>query len=345
MPDVRATDPITLGTPPAGSQLAELWKATDGRFPESRKRIRRARDVTNRDRTTLGTDPGFLTLPQRLMAVTMTNSMASQYGTPELTRYGRPTASDKADEIETIVRASLEGLVDVTDLFGKATQDGEWGIAVMPAETDWASIPAYSEEGYSLDADDRRPDDGGYRGRDAARSRKGYDRDREDWLAQQQYVVVDLIDPTDCAPILVRGTHGRRWEARGLVVRRLFTRDDLLGRGYRAECLASEHATLIPRGASGNVRGKGGRIWLYTAYLTLWDEDDEQLVPCIAYSVGGQDTTRRDPSSDEDRAAVINLKEQYGITTPMWGYYHGLHTADPEPDMAGIPFMDAYADL
>jgi hypothetical protein len=104
MPDVRATDPITLGTPPAGSQLAELWKATDGRFPESRKRIRRARDVTNRDRTTLGTDPGFLTLPQRLMAVTMTNSMASQYGTPELTRYGRPTATDKSDELETIIR-------------------------------------------------------------------------------------------------------------------------------------------------------------------------------------------------------------------------------------------------
>jgi hypothetical protein len=115
------------------------------------------------------------------------------------------------------------------------------------------------------------------------------------------------------------------------VVRRLFTRDELLGRGYRADCLASERATLIPRGDRGNKLGRGGKIWMYTAYLTLWDEDEERLVPCIAYSVGGQDTSRVDRDTGERTAAVINLEDEYGITTPMWGYYHGLHTADPDP--------------
>lgn len=342
-----AVAPISLSSPPTGRQLTELWRSTDARFVQSRKRIRWARDVANKEARTLA-DAGFA-LPQRLMAVTMTNSMSSQYGTPELTRYGRPVATDKADEIETVMKATLEGLIDAADLFGKATQDGEWGVAVMPAECDWAACPAYSEDGYSLDAQDRTPDADGFSGRDAARSRRAYDKDREDWLAAQRYVTVDLIDPTDCAPILVKGTRGRRFEARGLVVRRLFTREELLGRGYRCDCLASENATLIPRGDRPSTLGKGGKLWLYTAYLTLWDEDDEKLVPCVAYSVGGQDTTMRVPAADgggdEDRAALINLEEQYGIETPMWGYYHGLHTADPDPDRVGIPFMDAYADL
>lgn len=343
----RNTDPISLDGPPSGEQLVALWRDTDGRFTGSRARIRWARDVQAKDPTSISAvgDIAGLTLPQRLMAVTMTNSMASQYGTPELTRYGRPAPSDKADEIETIMKATLEQSIDVTDLFGKATQDGEWGVAVVPAEVDWAAVPTYSEEGYSFDADDRRPDDEGYGGRDGARSRRAYDKDREDWLARQQYVTIDLIDPTDCAPILVRGTHGKRFEARGLVVRRLFTREDLLGRGYRCEALAQTNATLIPRGDRGNKTGKGGKLWLYTAYLTLWDEDDETLVPCVAYSVAGETTTRRDGASGEDRAAIIDLRKDYGIGTPMWGYYWGLHSADPDPDRIGIPFMDAYADL
>jgi hypothetical protein len=61
-------------------------------------------------------------------------------------------------------------------------------------------------------------------------------------------------------------------------------------------------------------------------------------VPCIAYSVAGEDTTRRDAQSGERRAALINLKEEWGITTPMWGYYHGLRSADPDPDRVGLPF-------
>src|SRR3954464_11518482 len=216
----------------------------------------------------------------------------------------------------------------------------------MPAETDWASVPTYSEEGYSLDAADRKPGDAGYAGRDGPRSRKAYDRDREDWLGQNPDGTLDLIDPTHRAPlhgppILVRGARGRRFEARGLVVRRLFTRDELLGRGYRADCLSAERATLIPRGDRANRLGRGGKLWMYTAYLTLWDEDEERLVPCIAYSVGGQDTSRVDRDTGERTAAVINLEDEYGITTPMWGYYHGLHTADPDADRVGIPFMDA----
>jgi hypothetical protein len=340
-------DPISLKGELSGDQLVALWRETEARFPGSRERIRWARDVQAKDAHTISAvgELEGLTLPQRLMAVTMTNSMASQYGVPELTRYGRPSPSDRADEIETIMKATLERLVDVTDLFGKATQDGEWGIAVVPADTDWATVPTYSEEGYALDAEDRPSTDPSYGGRDGARSRRKYDKDREDWLAEQQYVVIDLIDPTDCAPILVRGTHGKRFEARGLVVRRLFTREELLGRGYRCEALASTSATLIPRGDRPNKIGKGGRLWVYTAYLTLWDEDDETLVPCVATSVAGQTTYRQDRATGEEQPALIDLTETYGISTPMWGYYWGLHTSDPDPDRMGIPFMDAYADL
>ena len=341
----RDGDPISLGTTPTGGQMVALWKRTDARFPESRRRIRRARAVLNKDTSTLsarGDDP--LTLPQRLMAVTMTNSLSSQYGTPELTRHGRPIATDKSDQIETVLKATLAELIAADDLFGKATQDGEWGVAVYPAPADWAHLPVYSEQGYDLDAEDRPKGSAGYTTRDSARSRRAFDRDYEDFLAEQPYVVVDLIDPTDCAPLLVRGTRGRRFEARGLLVRRLFSREDLLAQGYRCPCLASEQATLIPRGDKANARGRGGQLWLYTAYLTLWDEADECLVPCIVYSVAGEDTTRKN-GLGEDEPALINLKHEYGITTPMWGYYHGMRTADPDPDRVGLPFLDAYADL
>jgi len=77
----------------------------------------------------------------------------------------------------------------------------------------------------------------------------------------------------------------------------------------------------------------------------IWDDEKEALVPCVAYSVAGQTTYRRSEGSEEDQPALINLAETYGITTAMWGYYWGMHTADPDPDRVGIPFMDAYADL
>jgi len=335
---------MVLGEPPTGGQVVAFWRSSDERFPTSRERIRNVRDVQAKEPWTLP-EQGNTTLPQRLMAITLSNSFASQYGVPELTRYGRPVASDKADEIETVMKATLERLLSPRDLFGVATQAGEWGIAVLPADADWSHVPQYTPDGYSLDAEGRDKDDAGYTERDPRASRKQFDRDHEDYLANLEYVVVDLLDPTDCAPILVQGRHGRRYEARGIAVRRLFARETLLGMGYRCECLKSENATLIPRGDRPSARGKGGQLYLYTCYLTLWDEDAEELVPCIVYSVGGQTTDRVVPATGEAEPAVINLKERYGITTPQWGYYFGLHTDDPDPDRVGIPFLDAYAGL
>lgn len=342
----RDLDPLSLQVDPTGGQVTRLWKTTDERFPESRKKIRICRDVLNKDVSTLTVHGGeSFTLPQRMLAVTMTNSLASQYGTPELTRYGRQVASDKSDQIETVLKATLEDLITTADIFGKATQDGQWGMAVLPAGAGWDHVPLYSEEGYSLDEADRRPKDKGYTGRDGARSRRAYDRDYEDYCSRCEYVTVDLIDPTDCAPILTRGTHGRRFSARGLMVRRLFEREDLLGQGYACPALTSEKSALIPRGDKGTYRGRNGQLYLYTAYVSLWDEEEEELVPCIVYSVAGEDTTRYSSSSGTHEAALINLKTEWGITTPMWGYYFGMRTADPNPDKVGIPFLDAYAGL
>jgi hypothetical protein len=342
----RDTDPLSLRVDPTGAQVTRLWKSTDERFPESRKRIRTARDIVNKAPHTLADrgDAPFA-LPQRAMAITLTNSLSSQYGTPELTRYGRQVASDKSDQIETVLKATLEDLISCPDIFGKATQDGQWGLAVLPAGAGWDHVPLYSEEGYSLDESDRKPSEKGYTGRDGARSRRAYDRDYEDFCARCEYVTVDLIDPTDCAPILTRGTRGRRFSARGLIVRRLFDREDLLGQGYSCPALASEKSALIPRGDKGTYRGRSGQLYLYTAYVSLWDEDEEELVPCIIYSVAGEDTTRYSQASGKHEAALINLKKEWGIETPMWGYYFGMRTADPDPDKVGIPFLDAYSGL
>ena len=218
-------------------------------------------------------------------------------------------------------------------------------MAVLPAPAAWDHIPVYSEDGYDFDADGAKKGEPGYTRRDGSRSRRAYDKDYEDYCARCEYVAVDVIDPTDCAPILTRGSKGRRFTARGLVVRRLFEREELLGQGYRCPALSSEKATLIPRGERANARGRGGKLYLYTAYVSLWDEDEEELVPCIVYSVAGEDTRRYSSRDGTDTAALINLKQEWGITTPMWGYYHGLRTADPNPDNVGLPFLDAYSGL
>jgi DNA-directed RNA polymerase subunit K/omega len=348
----KDTDALRLDVDPSGGQVVALWRSTESRFPDSRKTIRRARDLVNKAPSTMLDPFGSTTggsvpfaLPQRMLAVTMTNSLSSQYGTPELTRYGKPVASDKSDQIETVLKATLDRLLSVPDLFGKATQDGQWGIAVLPAGAEWDHIPLYSAEGYDLDAEDRSPGDAGYTSRDPARSRRAFDRDYEAYCARCDYVAIDVIDPTDCAPILTRGTHGRRFAARGLLVRRLFEREELLAQGYRSPALSAEKSTLIPRGDRATARGKGGKLYLYTAYVSLWDEDDECLVPCIVYSVAGEDTRKFSPRTGEHDAALINLREEWGIETPMWGYYHGLRTADPDPDKVGLPFLDAYAGL
>jgi hypothetical protein len=53
-----ATSPITLGEPPTGAQMVELWRATDARYPTSRKRIRYARDVANKEPSTVSDPQG-----------------------------------------------------------------------------------------------------------------------------------------------------------------------------------------------------------------------------------------------------------------------------------------------
>lgn len=345
--------PISLDVDPTGQQIVDLWKNTRSRFNGLYQRIEDARDVANKDIKTISDrSSGPLTLPQRLMAITMTNSLSSQYGVPELTRHGRPVATDKSDEIETVLKATLERSLSTPDIFGKATQDGSWAMAVLPAPLDVMRMPIYSEDGYSFDTEGRKKGEPGYTERDSSdngASQRTFDRDKEDFLARQQYVIIDLIDPTDCAPILVRGTRGRRFEARGLMVRRLFAREDLLGAGYVCPALSREQSTLIPRGDRGNTRGQGGKLWLYTAYLTLWDEVKKKLVPTVIYSVAGEDTRRlsydlQTRTADEG-PALINLTEKYGIETPMWGWYCGMRTADPDPDKVPLPFLDAYASL
>lgn len=350
----KDTDVIGLDRDPTGGQVVTLWKNTLARFPTLWKRIELQRKIVARDDSTISdrTTDKF-TLPQRLMPVTMTNSLSSQYGTPELTRHGRPVATDKSDTIETVLVADLEQSITTADIFAKATQDGCWAVAVVPAPLDVLRMPQYDEDGYSLDEKGRKKGDKEYTKRDATTSKRAYDKDHEDFLATQQYATVDLIDPTDCAPILVRGTRGRRFEARGLLVRRLFSREELLGAGYRSPALRAEKATLIPRSDKGNARGRGGSLWLYTAYLLLWDEagDDGrgELVPVIINSVAGEDTDRRtyDPSKKDFEVgpALINLKQEYGITEPTWGWYQGLRTADPDPDKVPLPFGEAYDAL
>jgi len=155
-----ANEPISLTKDPTGQQMVNLWKNTRGRFPSTYRKVEASRAIVNKDISTLSDrsdDP--LVLPQRLMAITMTNSLSSQYGVPELTRHGKPVTTDKSDEIETVLKATLERSLNPADVFGKATQDGSWAMAVLPAPLDVMRMPVYSEDGYSFDKEGRKKGD------------------------------------------------------------------------------------------------------------------------------------------------------------------------------------------
>lgn len=356
--------PLRVSDAPADS-IRQLFTNRAEPLSPSRNRILMCRDL-RRNLLTVPIDPTWLDgntalakwigtlLPERQMGtLNLTNTLGDEI--PVISRHPigqTDRAQDDADEAEVFIEGIKRKLVDWDEIIGTLVEDSELGIFVGPEPAGLEKCPDYmlTVDGdgskslrkpnprYTRDKNGRGEDDPRYDGERSERaSIKAWKDEYDAHLAEYLPVQVHLIKATDCAPIFGIGTK-QRLECRGMIVRQLFAREDLLSQGFRSKIL--EPGALIPMGFSADrLSGQNGMFYLYTAYVYDVDEKTGEKVPMIARCVGGEYTELYNRHSDQNESAVINLKEEYGLDELMVGYFWGLHHSDDDPAWRGVPLM------
>jgi hypothetical protein len=360
----RDHDPITPDEAP-GDRVQELFQSMAERYPKSRGRIILCREV-RRGLHTVKIDQNWsrgsaaleewvtCVLPERQMIpLNLTNLLSAEE--PVITRNPKKQNDleiRRADESETWCNAMREQMVPWEDIVAKLTEDAELGVVVLPSPAAMEYAPDFTStfvdaEGkkvtgtnpeYIRDAKGKKPDDKGYTEESGRASMAAWAEAYRDHLAMHPPFIVRLINATDCAPILVRGRNRDRFECRGIVTRTLFEREELLKQKYRWD--GFDNVAHLPRGFNAeNTFGQDGQLFLYEAFLTYVDERTGEETPFIARSVGGLNTWTIGDDPDEKKSACINLREEFGVTRLMAGYFFGMHAADDDPDWLSVPIL------
>lgn len=283
-----------------------------------------------------------------------------------------------ADLVETFANALKDEVVPWDAIIGKAAEDGEYGVtmaydlddflaAPLPSDIktadEWKKLPKTEQpdwtevrlsggrtsyrryrQKYWRDRDGRSPTDRYYRDtgddgmrrefkRDDLATRRAWREHAKAFKAGQIPLVVSLVSALDCAPFLIRGKGAHRWECRGLAIKRQYEIDDLFQQGYRWNGIGSK---LYPLSFDGMNSGR--MVTVYEIWTYLEDKDGEQ-VPCIVYEVDGRFTEWWSVKDECYGPAVINLKDEYGLTHLPATYIHGPHTESDDPDMYAYPAM------
>lgn len=364
MLDVR---PLTPDFAPQ-KYIVDLWDSTAKRFVNSRARILMCREM-RRNSDLVKVDSKWTAqfgkeaaewlahaMPERqTIGLNLVNSLGENE--PTYTKHPNgttDTAIRLADQAEVWINGVRTQLVNWDQILGMTADNGEFGAAVLPSPACWDGTPTYydtvsSTHGaqaviskpsgkYDRDERGRIPGEPRYRGRDTSKSRQAHQEAMTDYRAQRLPFTVRLFSPLDCVPILARGTGRRPFECRGLVTRTLYDQEELIRIGFQWNRMGDK--ALIPRGyESGNPAGRDNQLYLYEAYLTHYDQQTREEIPFVAYTVAGQYTEQYDPQSQSHEAAIVNLRERYGMRKLMVNYFWGLHTSDEDPDWMGVPLL------
>ena len=288
----------------------------------------------------------------------------------------------KADMAEAFAESLKQEIIAFDAIIGKLVEDGEVAVVLQyeldyllaspspsdiktaeeyeklpkKEQEDWTEIRLsedrrsyrrYKQE-YWRDNVGRRSNDRMYRELQTDGTRRKFIRDpeqtRKAWKSHQQAISegkvpvrVRLIPALDCAPLLIRGTKNRRWECRGVAIKSSFEESDLIAQGL---WWTGAQGMLTPLGFD-TEQTNGRVVDLYEAHVYLQDEYG-QMVPCVVYSVDGRPTWCKTDNGDL-LAAVINLKEEYGLDRIPANYFWGAHTEDDNPDMYGFPVIEPLA--
>ena len=199
--------------------------------------------------------------------------------------------------------------------------------------------PAYNRDvkGRKQDVAEKADGRGSFK-RDSEKSRSAHDAAMRRYLLQHSASTFRVISALDCYPLLGRGRGQARWSVEGIIERSLLEKEELVERQLGWSMLGNR--LVLPRGASWTHAGAQGQFYLYTAYLTLMDEDGDEH-PTIMYCVGGASTwwdgtTMTGP--EDNSVAIIDLAEE-GLRGRFWHYEFGSHTGDDDPNFYGRPAL------
>src|SRR5678815_4600163 len=151
-----ATKPIKPGTVPDDA-LVELNNRVMKRFSKSRELILQCRAI-RRGEKRIELDPRWLNqnpaaaewvqqiLPERTMIpLNLVNLLAAER--PQDSRHPRSSASDRAvhaaDEFESWINALSRQMIDWFEMVGKNTEDGQFGVVVLPSLAALEHCPDY----------------------------------------------------------------------------------------------------------------------------------------------------------------------------------------------------------
>jgi hypothetical protein len=348
--------------PPPHDFVVELWRRTASRLTNRAQRILTCRQLRRGlltaplpaawEKDTAIREWITVALPERqLLDLNLVNVLGE--GKPELSRIPLGTtnqAVEDGEQLETYSQSAFEAAADVDAVVGLLIQDGEFGAIVSPSRAGPEQPPQYvvekpgSRKGpikevvpnplYSRDKDGKATKDA--KARNEKKSKAAYDEAFLRWQAEHPLWNVRLVEATDCAPLFVRGRGKQRWECKGLLVRTLYDKEELLAQGFSWESMGKD--VLIPRDFdAGRTYGNGGQIYLYEAYLMLADpKRPGRERPVIVYTVGGDATW--DGPAEAQQAAIIDCEKEYGLTERFWDYFYGLHFEE-DPDFRGWPFI------
>lgn len=253
---------------------------------------------------------------------------------------------DAAEEKEGYLEEWRQRHFPAQTCFGKGTEDGEYGMVVIPANLDmdgapdffeylderaYESLPDGDRKSYAKDDEDRRgryvkQDKDGKKAvnpkfdrGDRKKSEEAHEKAVQRYLLGQRAEHVRIIPALDCVPIFTRSTSKGRWECIALIERTLYYQEELIEAGYGWEGLGNRQLVPLAYKADGsalrvdgNEVGHNGQFYLYTAYVMCRD-DRGCTRPVIAWTVGGAstwDATSGDPS-DRESVGLIDLYDEY----------------------------------
>lgn len=212
------------------------------------------------------------------------------------------------DEYDKLGPAERKGYKPREGRYGKVEPNGEFA----PKERWWR------------DKDGKPPKAGEDFERDSGRTTRAWHVAYEEFKARQWPFMVRVIPADDCVPI-----YGPNLRLEGLIVRSLFTTEELLHRKYSWE----KDGNLVT--PAGNPDFGGGSITsdtltLYEAYLL-----DADGLPYCVYEVADGSKSYR--TLKDGKAAVTDLFAEFGLTRLPAFYGYGQRFARSNMANPGVP--------
>jgi hypothetical protein len=336
-----------------GAKIAELFNKHDGLTKDERTEIERTRKLIARElRAPMPEELGIgseedglgVSLPDATVVPLQTVNRVGRRR-PRVKRPTKgvaPRMQQRATKIEQPLNSLMSKLYPWTQTVDLIVNEAQCLVITQPEPTHWARRPRRYEldddgtedkgrvrRPYRVDDKDRDESDGEYRNTgkpfrvDERKSAAAYEDDLREYLAENPPFIQRAFSRREFAPINPRYV-GTTLELDGVVVKQKYTATQLIQRDFiwpKADQLLSEDP--------------GGEVTLYEAWLT-----DADGSPYVAYHVeGAEGETKRWGTDGEQRAAVVNLKAEYGICRLPVAYRYGLCFPGAEPGRRGVPLM------